>query len=180
MRTPLFVASFLFVGCGSPFFLEAKAVAVCQHLPAQRFQVPQQLAALPPAMQHGLSLERTFDFDVTAQVPPEFQEMMDTHFGLTSVQLSVVNPSDNLGFIDEAHLQLEPGAASGLERRTFNYWRSETTPRAVSWNGQAFDVAEYLQSGNLKYTVALVGSLPPGDVVVDIDACAEVAVKLNY
>ena len=155
-------------------------MALCQHLPGQRFQVPQELARLPAAMQRSLWFERTFDFEVTAQLPPELKEMMDTHFALTSVRLTVVNPEDDLSFIDEAHLQLEPGAASGLARRSFNSVRSEATPRVVSWNGQAFDVAEYLQSGSLKYTVALVGSLPPGDVVVDLDACAEVGLKLNY
>ena len=55
-RSCLVVAALVFTGCAEdPFFLEAKSVAVCQHLPAQRFQVPSELreqyARLPPAMQ---------------------------------------------------------------------------------------------------------------------------------
>lgn len=184
-RTALLAAALLFVGCSDDlFFLEATAAAVCQHLPGQRFEVPaevrEQYARLPSAMQQGIELERTFDFDVKAQLPPETEAMMETHFALTSIRLTTVNAADDLGFIDEAHLQLKPQAASGLEERVFDYVRTEAAPRSVHWNGEAFDVAEYVQSGNLKYTVSLVGSLPPGDVLVDIDACAEVAVKLDY
>ncbi len=185
MRSSLVVAALVFTGCAEdPFFLEAKSVAVCQHLPAQRFQVPgelrEQYARLPPAMQQGLQLERTFDFDVSADLPSETAAMLDSSFALTSIRMSVVNAEDHLGFVDEAHLQLQPGAGSGLEARVFDYVRAETEPKAIAWNGSAFDVAAYLESGNLKYTVSLVGSLPPGDVLVDIDACAAVKVKLDY
>jgi hypothetical protein len=184
LRSSLLAAAFLMLGCGSPFFLEAKATAVCQHLPAQRFQVPselrEQLARLPPSASQGLALEHTFDFDVSAQLPPEVKDMVQSHFALTSVRLTVVNPGDDLGFVDEAHLQLLPAAASGLEARKFDYVRAEPTPHTVSWNGQAFDVGAYLESGNLKYSVSLVGSLPPGDIVVDVDACAEASVRVDY
>ncbi|MDP2272731.1 MAG: hypothetical protein Q8N23_09090 [Archangium sp.] len=185
IRSSLVFAALVFAGCAEdPFFLEAKSVAVCQHLPAQRFQVPgelrEQYARLPPAMQQGLELQRTFDFDVSSELPSETAAMLESRFALTSISLSVVNREDHLGFIDEAHLQLQPGASSGLEERGFDYVRTEAEPRAIAWNGSAFDVAAYLESGNLKYTVSLVGSLPPGDVLVDIDACAEVKVKLDY
>jgi hypothetical protein len=185
VRSSLLVAALVLVGCDNPFFLEAKAAAVCQHLPGQRFQVPAelraQLARLPADAQHSLALERTFDFDVSAQLPPELKDLVQSRLALTSVRLTVVNPADDLGFVDEAHLQLQPSAASGLEARAFDYTRAEAAPRAISWNGQAFDVAAYLESGNLKYSVSLVGSLPAADeVVVDVDACAEATVRLDY
>lgn len=184
LRTTLLVAALLLPGCTeNPFVLQARAVAVCHHVPAQRFEVParvrEEFARLPEAMQHGLALERTFEFDVRAEMPPELAELMETRFALTSIRLTTVNAADDLGFIDEAHLQLEPGASSDLEHRVFDYLRTEPRPRSVVWNGEAFDVARYVDSGTLKYTVSLVGSLPRGDVVVDLDACAEVAVKLN-
>lgn len=182
VRFTLFAA--LLAGCsGDPFFLQGHA-AVCQHLPGQRFQVPagvrEQSARLPLAMQHGIELERTFDFDVLAEVPLETEAMMETHFALTSARLTTVNAADDLGFIEEAHLQLQPQPPSGLPGRVFDYVRTEAAPRALSWNGEAFDVASYVQSGTLTYTVSLVGSLPPGDVLVDLEACAEVGVKLDY
>lgn len=178
-------AAGLLASCSAdPFFLEARAAAVCQHLPAQRFQVPsavrEQYAQLPLAMQQGVELERTFVFDLRAEVPPETAAMMEAHFALTSIRLTTTNAADDLGFVEEAHLQLEPQAASGLSARTFDYVRTEAAPRSVSWSGEAFDVAGYVQSGSLAYAVSLVGALPPGDVVVDLEACAEVAVKLDY
>lgn len=184
LRLCLIAASVAFFGCENPFFLEARAAAICQHLPAQRFQVPtelrEQYARLPSAMQQGLSMQRTFDFDVNAQLPPELKEMVSARFGLTSVRLTVVEGSAHLGFIDEAHLQLQPADGTGLEARQFDYLRTEAEPRVLGWNGEAFDVAAYLQTGNLKYSVALLGALPEGDVVVDVDACAEAVVKLDY
>lgn len=182
-RFTLLVAVLL-AGCSAdPFFLQARA-AVCQHLPGQRFQVPagvrEQYARLPEAMQRGIQLERTFDFDVRAEVPPETEAMMETHFALTSARLTTVDAADDLGFIEAAHLQLKPQPSSGLQARVFDYVRTEAAPRTLSWNGEAFDVARYVQAGTLTYTVSLVGSLPPGDVLVDLEACAEVAVKLDY
>lgn len=185
LRLPLLAVAMALVGCAEdPFFIEGKASEVCQHLPAQRFGVPREVreayARLPVAMQQRVLLERTFDFDVSAELPPETEEMLKAQVSLTAVRLAVVDPSDDLGFIDEAHFQLHPGAGSALEAQTFDYVRSEEAPRTVTWAGQAFDVAAYLASGSLRYTMSLVGSLPPGDVVVDIDACAAVSVKLDY
>lgn len=183
-RSSFTLAALLLLGCDDPFFLEAKSAAVCQFLPAQRFHVPaevrEQLALLPPGATQGLSLERTFDFDVSAQLPPELADLVNAHVALTSVRMTVVDPAQSLGFVEEAHLHLEPDPASGLEARSFDYTRTEAAPRSVSWNGQAFDVAAYLESGTLRYSVALVGSLPPGDVVVDLEACAAATVRLDY
>lgn len=179
----LMVAGLVLAGC-NPFFLEAEATSVCQHLSNQHFQVPSdvraQVALLPPEMQRGVAVSRTFDFDVSAQLPPELQEMVDMRFALTSVKITAVEGSTDLGFVDEAHLSLAPAASSGLEARQFDYLRTETAPRIVSWNGDAFDVAAYLESGSLRYVVSLVGTLPTGDVTVDVDACAEAALRLDY
>jgi hypothetical protein len=177
---------FALPACGNfdPFFVEAKAAAICQHLPNQRFQVPtdvrEQFALLPPEMQQGVEVSRVFDFDVSAQVPPELQQMADLNFKLTSIQLTATAESAHLGFVQEAHVTLQPAAASGLAQRQFDYVRVEPQPRVVSWNGEAFDLAAYLQSGNLRYVVSLTGTLPEGDVVVDVDACAEAALRLDY
>ena len=139
----------------------------------------EQYALLPQAMQHGLEVERTFTFDVKPELPPEAQAMLETHFALTSVRVTTVNPEDHLGFVDSAHVKVLPQSGSGLEPRTFDYVRTEASPRSVSWNGDSFEVGSYLQSGTLAYSVSLVGSLPPGDVLVDLEACAEVAMKLD-
>jgi hypothetical protein len=180
----LFGATALLLGCSfDPFVLQARAAAVCQHLPAQRFAVPAstraQYALLPEAMQQGLQLERAFAFDVRAELPPELQAMLETQFALTSVRLTTVNAEDHLGFLEEAHLRLQPPPSSGLESRAFDYVRAEAAPRTVAWSGESFELTDYMQAGTLEYSVSLVGSLPPGDVVVDLEACAEVAVKLD-
>jgi hypothetical protein len=181
----LLLASLVFLaGCDDPFFVEAKVAAVCQRLENQKFQVPTELREafeqLPPEMRQGVSLAKTFDFDVSAQLPAEYRELMELKVQLTSVKLTVVNEGADFGFIEEGHLQLEPGAQSGLAARSFDYVRSETAPRSIGWQGDAFDVAAYLESGSLKYTVSLSGTLPPGDLVVNVEACAAATVRVDY
>lgn len=178
LRITLITALFL-VGCSAdPFVLRAHAASVCQRLPAQKFQVPTTMRELPPAMQRGLELERTFTFNVKPELPPEAQALLESHFALTTVRVTTVKEEDHLGFVDEAHVRIQPSGSS-LEPRSFDYVRTEEAPRSVSWSGESFDLSGYLQSGTLAYSVSLLGSLPPGDVVVDLEACAEVAVKLD-
>lgn len=187
-RTALITSTVLFLtGCGAafdPFFIEAKAAAVCQRLEGQTFQVPTEVRAawdqVPASMRQGISLDRTFDFDVNAQLPAEVKDLVNMRVALTSVKITVTNPEANFGFIDEAHLALVPVPESGLESRNFDYVRAEAEPRVISWNGQAFDVAAYLESGTLKYNVSLVGTMPPADLVVNVEACAEATLRLDY
>ena len=177
----LFVA---LAGCDDPFFVEAKAVSVCQHLTHQRFGIPSdvraQVEALPAGMRAGLEVSRVFDFDVAAKLPADLQAMLDSRVKLTSITITSSSGEGDLGFVDEAHVTLQPAPESGLETRQFDYVKSEAAPRRVSWSGEAFDVAAYLESGNLRYLVSLVGAVPEGDIVVDIEACAEAAVTLDY
>lgn len=186
MRRALMAASLLVVlaGCDDPFFVKAKAVSVCQHLTNQRFGIPSdvraQIAQLPPELQRGYEVSRVFDFDVSAQLPPELSQLMQSQVALTSIRITAPAGTGSLGFVDEAHVTLQPSAESGLESRQFDYVRTEAEPRQVSWSGDAFDVAAYLESGNLRYLVSLVGTIPEGDVVVDIEACAEAQVTLDY
>lgn len=183
LRSSLLAAAMFLVGCDDPFYAEAKVSSVCQHLPGQRFTIPQELrdqyAQLPPEMRQNFQVERTFDFNVASQLPAETSQLLEARLALNSVRLTVAEGQD-LGIIEEAHLQLKPSQQSGLAARQFDYVRSEAAPRTVSWNGDAFDLTAYLESGNLEYTVSLVGGLPEGDLVVDIDACVEAAVKVNY
>lgn len=184
-RSSLLGALLLLAACANPFFIEAKAAALCQHAPAQRFEItPEmraQFAQLAPTMRQGMGLERTFDFDVSAQLPAEFKEMVELRLSLTSVRLTASHQGENLGFVDEAHLQLLPSAEGNLAVRQFDYVRTQEAPVSVTWNGQGLDLASYLHSENhLRYSVSLVGGLPPGDLVVDLDACAEAEAKANY
>ncbi|MBL8910441.1 MAG: hypothetical protein JNM17_07030 [Archangium sp.] len=171
-------------GCDDPFEVNAKAASVCQHLENQRFPIPAdvraQLMQLPPEMRRGFEVSRAFDFDVSAQLPSELKELMKSNVKLTSVKISAAEGAPDLGFIDEAHVTLQPQAGSGLESRQFDYVKSEAAPRSITWAGDAFDVTAYVESGNLRYLVSFVGDVPEGDVVVTIDACAEASVKLDY
>lgn len=183
LRSSLLTAALLLVGCDDPFYAEAKISAVCQHLPGQRFQIPQDLrdqyAQLPPELRQNFQVERTFDFDVASQLPVEATELVEARLALTSVRLTVAE-GHNLGTIEEAHLQVTPSAQSGLPARQFDYVRKEVAPRTVGWDGEAFDLTAYVKSGTVQYTVSLIGGLPDEDLVVDIDACVQAAVKVNY
>lgn len=171
-------------GCDDPFEVNAKAASVCQRLENQRFPIPAelraQLEALPPEMRHGFEVSRAFDFDVSAQLPRELKQLMESNIKLTSITITAADGSPDLGFIDEAHVTLQPQAGSNLDSRQFDYVQSEAAPRTIAWSGEALDVTAYVESGNLRYLVSFVGDVPEGDVVVNIDACAEASVKLDY
>lgn len=179
------IAALLLVGCGgNPFSVEAKVAALCQHLPAQRFEVsPEaraQFALVPPEARTGMEFEKDFIFNVANQTPPELKDLA-ANFALTSVKLTAVEDGEHLGYFGEAHLRLHPGANSAVAQRQFDYVRTEAAPKTVTWNGDAVDIGTYIDAdGNLSYSVGLVGDLPPNDLVVDIDACAEATVKFDY
>lgn len=175
--------SLTLVGCQDFFTLHAQAREVCQHSSGQRFVVPSEVrerfAQLPPEMQgQSLEVSKTFEFDISAKLPPEVKSMVDAHFALSSVRLTAVEGSADLGFVEEAHVTLTPTAA-GLTPRTFDYEREDPEARQIRWNGEAFDVGAYLEAGSLKYEVSLRGTMPPEDVMVDIDACASVDVAIE-
>lgn len=171
-------------GCDDPFQVDVKAASVCQHLENQRFPIPADLRAqleqLPPELRHGFEVSRAFDFDVAAKLPPELKQLMESNIKLTSITITAAPGAPDLGFIDEAHVTLQPEAGSSLATRQFDYVQTEAAPRQISWAGDAFDVTAYVEAGNLRYLVSFVGDVPEGDVVVTIDACAEAAVTLDY
>jgi hypothetical protein len=180
----LCVFSVSLFGCDDPFQVDVQAAEVCQHLENQRFPIPADLRAqlmqLPPEMRRGFEVSRAFDFDVAAKLPPELNQLMQSNIKLTSITITAAEGSPDLGFIDEAHVTLQPEAGSKLETRQFDYVKSAAAPRSIAWSGEAFDVTAYVASGNLRYLVSFVGDVPEGDVVVNIDACASASVTLDY
>ncbi|MFT3709840.1 MAG: hypothetical protein QM817_19595 [Archangium sp.] len=180
----LCVMSVALFGCDDPFQIDAQAAEVCQHLENQRFAIPAdvraQLMQLPPEMRRGFEVSRAFDFDVAAKLPADLQKLMNSNIKLTSIKISAAEGSPDLGFIDEAHVTLQPEAGSSLESRQFDYVKASEAPRSITWSGDAFDVTAYVQSGNLRYLVSFVGEVPESDVVVNIDACASASVTLDY
>lgn len=181
MRVPLLVVLVL-TGCDQ-LYLEAQVPALCQHLDHQSFAIPAELRAryeqLPVEMRTGLELARTFDFDVKMQVPPELQHL-ESRFALSSVTVTAVDGTPDLGFVEAASVSLQGPDDSSLAPHTFSYQRTEAAPKRVLWRGEDFDLSPYLQTGTLRYAVSMTGTLPEKDVVVDIDACASASVKVNY
>jgi hypothetical protein len=182
MRVPVLVALLSLTACDQ-LYLEATVPSLCQHLDGQRFAVPAEVRAkyalLPPEMQSGLEVARTFDFDVSLQVPPELQKL-EAHFSLTSVTLTAADEATDFGFVESASVTLEAPAESGLSPHTFSWVRAADAHRQVSWNGDGFDLGPYLKTGTLRYALTMVGRLPDTDVVADVDACASAGVKFNY
>jgi hypothetical protein len=182
-RIALFLGCATLVACGNPFSVEGRA-PVCQHLEKQTFEVPPdvraQVEALPAELRQGVQVSRNFQFDVSTQLPGQWQSLVQSQFALTSITITAVEGSVDLGFVDQAQVTLKPQAGVTLPARTFDYARTEAAPRAVRWRGEALDVGAYLDTGSLNYEVSLLGALPRGEVVVDVDACAEVTAQLNY
>lgn len=181
-RLSRLLISVLLSAC-NPFFLEARVAAVCHHASDQRLEVPPDVRArgeqAPVDAAQRLAVSRTFELAVAEKLPSSLQTLADTTLALTSVVVEATGSDEDLGFIDEAHLTITPPAGSGLPRRQFEYRRSEPQPRAVRWDGEAFDVAAYLEAGALRYEVTLVGSLPPRDLAVDVTACAEATLRVD-
>jgi hypothetical protein len=182
MRVPLFVVLVTLTACDQ-LYLEAQVPNLCQHLSNQKFAVAPEVRAryeqLPAAMRNGLEVGRTFDFDVSLAVPVELQNLQ-SRFSLTSVTVTAVGTTRDLSFVDSAEVKLEAPAAN-LPAHTFTYERQTQAPTSsVTWAGDDFDLSAYLNTGTLRYSLSLTGSLPAGDVLVDIDACASAELKLNY
>lgn len=167
--------------CDQLMALDATVPSLCQHLDGQTFSIPPAVRAryalFPDEMKSGIALSRTFDFDVSVQVPPELSKL-EASFKLTSVKLTATQ--GDFGFVDSAQLTLEGPNGSTLAPETISYTRSEVAPKVVEWNGDGRDLAPYLATGTLRYAVTMVGSLPPGDVVTNIDACASAAFSFKY
>jgi len=182
MRVPLLAALLLLTACDQ-LYLEAVVPELCQHLDSQHFVVPPEVRAryaqLPPELTKDYELARTFDFDVAVQLPAELQKV-DARFALTYVRITAVAPTKSFGFLSSASITLEPDPASGLAPYTMSYERSEPNPTEILWHGDNYDLGPYLKAGGLKYSLAMVGTLPEDDVVANVDACASAAVRVNY
>jgi hypothetical protein len=82
--------------------------------------------------------------------------------------------------VDSAQLTLEGPDGSSLAPTVISYEKAEAAPKVVNWQGGGLDLAPYLSTGTLRYAVTMVGSLPPSDLVVNVDACASAAFSLDY
>ena len=181
MRVPLLAALFTLTACDQ-LYVEAVVPELCQHLDRQSFVVPPEVRAryaqLPAELTQDYSLEKTFAFDVTVELPSELKKI-DTRFSLTYVRLTAIAPA-NFGFLTSATITVEPPKSSSLEPYTINYARQTPNPTEILWQGDHLDLSPYLRVGDLQYAVSMVGSLPDEDVVADVDACLAAAAKLNY
>ena len=186
-RLSFVVCAALLSACGQgfdPFVLQAKTSALCQSIENQQFQVPSDVRAefekLPVEMRQHVAISRTFAFDVGATVPAELDSKLTAEVKLTSITVSAIESSASLGFVDSAKVTLVPPAGSALTQQVFEWTRTEAEPRKISWAGEGFDVLPYLQAGALTYEVTMVGTLPSGDVSVNVDSCAAAALQLDY
>lgn len=112
-------------------------------------------------------------------MPPELQQL-ETRFTLNSVRITAVAPTTDFGFVHSARVTLEAPTDASLPPYSIEYTRATAAPTEVSWQGQDLDLGPYLRTGSLRYTVAMVGTLPDTDVAADIEVCASAAVRLNY
>ncbi len=165
-------------GCGDSLYLEGGVSQLCQRLSGQRFVVPRLPAELVGvALPAPVTVQRTFDFDITAQLPPSLQNT-EIAIALDTMTLTPGQGLD-LSFIDGAQVTLEPPPASTLPKQVVV--RQLGTPSALSFDGQDLELYPYLRDGVLSYTVALTASaMPPADVSANISACANVSMRWDY
>lgn len=182
MRLTLLASLLVMTGCDQ-LFIEAAVPELCQHLDRQQFVIPPevraQYAALPPEIAQDYELAKSFDFDVALELPSELRNL-DARFALTYVKITAVAPTTDFGFLTSASITLEPSSTSGLEPYTVSYERLTAAPTEILWQGDNHDLSAYLKAGGLKYSLALVGSLPDDDITADVDACVSAAIRLNY
>lgn len=166
-------------GCGDSLYLEGGVSQLCQRLSGQHFVVPRLPVALVvgTALPSPVTVQRTFDFDITAQLPPALQNT-EIAIALDTMTLTPGQGLD-LSFIDGAQVTLEPPPASTLPKQVVV--RQVGTTNALSFDGQDLEVYPYLKDGVLSYTVALTASaMPPAEVSANISACANVSMRWDY
>lgn len=177
MRTASLLLLPALVGCGDLLFLEGSVNQLCQKLPAQSFRMP-QVPGQPPVT-GAVTIARQFDFDVTAQLPPELASASLT-VGLDRMTLTATRGATDLRFVEAAEVTLLPPAKSTLRPKTVVRSR-DVSPAVLRFDGDDLELVPYLESGVLSYTVELTASsMPSPDLAADIDACANVAVRWNY
>jgi hypothetical protein len=175
-KLTLMAALLMLSGCGDVLFLEGAVNQLCQKLPAQRFRVPQRAETTVPT---SVTLERRFDFDVTAQLPAEMKRA-ELIVALEQLTLSSAQGLTDLRLIDTARVTLEPPPATRLAPKVVLEAEAPTR-QLVRFNGEELELSPYLQAGVLSYTVALTASsMPGGELSADVDACANVSVKWHY
>jgi hypothetical protein len=182
MRLTLLAAALTLCACDQ-LSVEAQVPAICQTLTNQKFSIPPELRAayalLPPSMRSGYELGKTFDFDLPVEAPAGLQGL-ESRFTLTSVRLTAAAPTVDLGFMQSVRVTLEPPANSALPAHTIEYVRTTPNPTEALLDGAGFDLAPYLASGSLRYTLAMVGTLPDTDLAVDVEICAAALVRFSY
>jgi hypothetical protein len=163
--------------CGDSLYLEGSVNQLCQKLSSQRFAVP----ALPvlPVIDRPLTVERRFDFDITAQLPAALQDA-DVTIGLDRMTLTAGGMMPDLRFVNAAQVTLEPPPDSLLPKRVV-VKSAAADPRTLLFEGRDLELMPYLSRGVLSYTIALTASaMPPSDLTADLDACANVAIRWDY
>lgn len=163
--------------CGDSLYLEGAVNQLCQTLPSQRFVVPK--LPVVPVLIKPLTVERRFDFDITAQLPAAMKGATLT-IGLERMTLTADASTSDLKFVNAAQVTLEPPPDSQLPKRVV-VKSADASPRTLLFEGNDLELAPYLSSGVLSYTVALTATaMPPSDVTADLAACANVAVRWDY
>jgi hypothetical protein len=177
LRT-LLPAALLFCGCDL-IGVQAQATSVCQHLANQSIQVPpgirERWASMPPNSQ--VSLDKTFDFAVDVKLPPELQGA-DPTLSLQSVTVTAADTVTRFDFIDSASITLLSSDAAVAPVK-IDWTRDPSQVTQVKWNGQGFEIGPFLKAGSLTYSMSMVGTLPPTDLLVDVDACASASITLK-
>lgn len=182
MRT-LFLALLLLssFGCGDVVWLQAQASAVCQSLPAQRFELPAELRGhLQTTFGDALSISRDFTLDPRQGLPAELREAADARLALTSLTVTAAAPTADLAFVDEARASLLAPEGAALAPREFTYRRAEEAPTQLGWSGEPVDLSAWLTAGALHFELAFAGRVPDADaVVVDVELCAQAGLDLG-
>jgi hypothetical protein len=170
--------------CGDVLYLEGAVNQLCQKLPAQSFRAPARPPELPAgvALPPAITIERRFDFDITAQLPSELSSAQLT-IGLERMTLTARGAVD-LRMVQAAKVTLEPPVATTLPSKVV-LEAATASPSAIRFDGDDLELAPYLEAGVLSYTVALTAStaaMPEAmsELSADVDACANVAVRWNY
>lgn len=182
MRTlTLTLAAGLLTACPDLVWLEARAEAVCHHLPAQRFELPPDARGqAQETFGDVIEVARDFVFDVRGGLSPELQAAASTRVRLTSVDVTAQAPTQHFGFVDEARVVLLPPEGSALQRRELAWVREAEEPRAIGWRGEPLDVMAWLEAGALRFSLAFVGRVPEEEALVAaVDVCAEASVALT-
>jgi hypothetical protein len=160
---PVVALAFASAGCGPVFFVEVTQKNVCIA------RLGQSIPAVPLSSGQPVEWSGALELGSDLQDANEKGASGEVHI----LSVSIDGGATDLSGITVTSFRIADDA--GVETEILEYRPAQPVPvpttRIVATGGDAQDVFAYLDSGTLRYTVELAGTLPPVSWTADVEIC---------